>query len=217
MEIPRWANRHLRPGSAETIAEAVKAAEMKTTGEVVPMLVRRSSTIGHVPFILTASMVAVFMVVDGPGWQAEYFGAHWTWYLVDTLGLLVAAALLARVPFVQRLLTVREDMTDQVNMRAEVEFYESHMHQTRDATGILLFVSMMEHRAVVLADEAIDARVPGETWEEVCALLVAGIRNGDIAAGFATAIGRCGDILAAEFPVKTDDTNELFDHLVIKD
>ena len=89
--------------------------------------------------------------------------------------------------------------------------------QTRDATGILLFVSLMEHRAVVLADKAIDERVPNDTWEEVNRLIVQGIKRGHVGLGLATAVTRCGEILASEFPITNDKINELHDTLVIKE
>ena len=217
MDIPGWSKRYLKAESAQLIEEAVKAAEMKTSGEIVPMVVRRSSTVGHIPLVLMSLMVAIFMIVDGVGWQYENLIEHWAWYLVDTLGLLVLSAILAKMPFFQRILTPRDDQIAQVNMRAQIEFYESNINKTRDATGVLLFVSIMERRAIVLADKAIHDRVPNETWEEVCDLMIQGIEKGHLEWGVIPAIERCGDILAAEFPINPDDVNELHDTLVIKE
>lgn len=217
MDIPGWSKRYLQAESAQLIEEAVKAAEMKTAGEIVPMVVRRSSTVGHIPLVLMSLMVAIFMIVDGAGWQYENLLAHWAWYLVDTLGLLVLAAMLAKIPFFQRILTPRDDQVAQVNMRAQIEFYESNINKTSEATGVLLFVSLMERQAIVLADKAIHDRVSSETWEEVCDLMIQGIKKGHLEWGFISAIERCGEILAVEFPIDPDDVNELRDTLVIKE
>lgn len=217
MDIPSWAKKYLSSEDVQRIEQAIKAAETKTSGEIVPIIVRRSSTIGHVPLILMSLFVAIYMLVDGPGWQYENLGAHWAWYLVDTAALLALSTLLARMPLFQRILTPRDDQLTQVDMRAEVEYYESNISRTKDATGMLLFVSLMEHRAIVLADRAIDERVDSEVWEEVCDLLVAGMKKGAVERGFVAAIERCGEILAAEFPVGDDDRNELYDTLIIKE
>lgn len=217
MELPSWSKGYLRPDRVQLIEDAVRAAELKTSGEIVPMIVRRSSTIGHVPFILLSLLVAVFMIVDGPGWQYEVVGEHWSWYLVDTVVLVVVTALLSRWTFLQRVLTPRDDQAEQVDMRAEVEFYHSNIHETAAETGVLLFVSLMEHRAVVLADKAIDECTPGDTWDEVCRVMVEGIKKGHVGLGLADAIERCGDILAEQFPAAADDINELHNTLVIKE
>ncbi len=217
MDIPNWAKKQLDKDSVQRIEQAIKAAETKTAGEIVPMIVRRSSTIGHVPLVLLSLLVALYMVFDGPGWQYENLGAHWAWYLVDTAALLALSTLLSRMPLVQRILTARDDQLAQVDMRAELEYYESNISHTKDATGVLLFVSLLEHRAIVLADRAVDERVDSEVWEDVCDLLVEGMKKGEVERGFIAAIERCGEILAAEFPAKSDDTNELYDTLIIKE
>ena len=217
MDIPNWAKKHLTNEDVQRIEQAIKTAETKTSGEIVPVIVRRSSTIGHVPLILMSLFVAIYMLVDGPGWQYENLGAHWAWYFVDTAALLALSTLLARMPLFQRILTSRYDQLAQVDMRAELEYYGSNISHTKDATGMLLFVSLMEHRAIVLADHSIDERVDSEVWEEVCDLLVQGMKKGDIERGFVAAIERCGEILTAEFPIGDDDTNELYDTLTIKE
>jgi putative membrane protein len=216
-DIPKWARGYLKPERVQRVEAAVRAAEARTSGEIVPMIVRRSSTIGHVPVILACLLVACFVIVDGPGWQYEWIGEHWAWYLVDTVALLLLSGQLARIPLLQRLLTTRADQALQVDMRAQIEFYQSNLHTTADATGVLLLVSLMEHRAVVLADEAISARVPDGTWDEVIGLMTDGIKKGNVGIGLAAAIERCGDILAAEFPIGEGDVDELENTLIIRE
>ena len=119
--------------------------------------------------------------------------------------------------WVQRNLVSRRDREDQVQMRAELEFYESNIKNTKSATGILLFVSLLERRAVVLADSAINEKVQKETWVDVCNTLVSGIRAGSIAKGFCDAINKSQAILTPHFPIQPDDTNELSNNIIIKD
>lgn len=217
MEIPKWSRSYLHADRIKLVEAAVQEAEATTSGEIVPMIVRRSSTVGHVQVIVLCMLVILFFLLDGPARQADLVGEHWGWYLVDIVVFLLAASLCSRLPLVQRLLTAKPDREDQVEMRAEIEFYELGIKNTVDETGVLLFVSLMEQRAVVLADKAISAKVPGETWSEVCNLLIRGIKGGNMALAFAEAIKRCGEILTPLFPVKPNDINELKDHLIIKE
>lgn len=217
IEIPKWARASLRPERVQMVEEAIAAAESRTSGEIVPMIVRRSSTIGHVPVILASLLVALFMIVDGPGYQYEYIGEHWAWYILDTVLLMLVSGQLARIPALQRLLTSRDDQALQVDMRAQLEFYGAKMHETTGDTGVLLLVSLMERRAVVLGDESINEKVPDETWDEVIHIMTDGIKKGHVGLGLAAAIEKCGDILTESFPIAEDDVNELLNHLVIKE
>ncbi len=102
-------------------------------------------------------------------------------------------------------------------MRAEVEFYEHGIGQTQGNTGILLFVSLMEHRAVVLADHSIAEKLDAEIWNEVVELMIDGVKGRDLAGGMRAAILRCGELLSPHFPIDEADANELRDHLIVKD
>jgi putative membrane protein len=217
MNIPSWLKAHLKLEEVAHITQAIGQAESTTSGEIVPMIVRRSSTIGHVPVILLTLLVAIFFVLDGPGWQAEAIGEHWLWYLADLVLLTAVTAGGARLPWIQRLLTTRGDQALQVDSRSVIEFYESNIHRTKDATGVLIFVSLMEHRAVVLADKAINDRVARDTWKEVCDQLIAGIKKKELGQAICQAVLTCGEIMTPEFPIQSDDENELRDHLIIKE
>jgi putative membrane protein len=128
----------------------------------------------------------------------------------------VITAILYRLPLVQRILTNKLDREAQVSMRALNEFYQLGMTKTRDQTGILIYLSMMEHQVVVLADEGISSKLPPETWQGVVDLVLQGKKDKDLESGIIAAIARCGEILSSQFPIKDDDTNELSNHLIIK-
>ncbi|MCP4679753.1 MAG: hypothetical protein GY854_30535 [Deltaproteobacteria bacterium] len=162
-------------------------------------------------------LVALFFISNGPGWQAEVVGEHWIWYLVDIALLMVVTAIGARMSWVQRLLTTRADQAVQVDSRSVIEFYESNINRTRDATGVLIFISLMERRAVVLADKAINDQVARDTWQEVCDRLIAGIKKKNLGQAIREAVLECGEIMAPQFPIQSDDENELKDQLIIKE
>ena len=212
-----WASRALGSDGAQRIETAIAEAESHTSGEIVPILVRRSSTVGHVPLVSFTLLLLCVFLFDLPTHLAELGGPNWLW-LGACWGLAGGVALsLSRLDAVERLLTPRPDQMQQVDQRAEIEFYELEMSQTQDRTGILLFVSLMEHRAVVLADHSIAEKLDAEIWQELVDLMIQGVKRGDLAEGMAQAIRRCGELLSPHFPIAADDTNELRDHLVIKE
>jgi putative membrane protein len=89
------------------------------------------------------------------------------------------------------------------------------LHTTAGRTGVLLFVSVAERHAEIIADKGIDARVPAGTWKKVIDDLTAAIGEGHSADGFVAAITAIGAHLARHFPPTARDPNELPDHLII--
>lgn len=216
-KLPDWATRILGENGHDRIEEAIARAESQTSGEIVPLLVRRSSTVGHVPMLAMSLLMLSAFMLDLPAWLSEWRGSEPIWIVVL---LLAAAALgygLSRFDAVDRLLTPRPDQMRQVDLRAQIEFYELGMSQTDARTGVLLMVSLMEHRAVVLADHGISEKLDATIWQEVVDLMIDGVKGGDLAGGMCAAIERCGALLAPHLPIAADDANELRDHLVVKD
>ncbi len=216
--VPDWAARILGTDGLERIEAAIAAAESKTSGEIVPVLVRRSSTIGHVPVLAFSLLLIAFLLAELPAVLGDSLGGYaLVWMAVTWLLAAGGAALFARFDFVQRMLIPQFDEVLQVERRAQLEFYELDLSQTEGRTGVLLMVSLMEHRAVVLADRGISEKLDQEIWGEVVDLMIDGVKAKDLAGGMSRAISRCGELLATHFPVAEGDVNELRDHLVMKD
>ena len=102
----------------------------------------------------------------------------------------------------------------QAHDNAMRQFLGRNIHITTARTGVLLFVSLAERYAEVVADAGINQKVGQEVWDGVVAGLIAHARKGNIADGFVEAIGVVGRLLAAHFPVEAGDLNELDDHVV---
>ncbi len=216
-EIPSWARSVLGNDGAERIESAIADAESRTSGEIVPLLVRRSSTVGHVALVSFTLLLLCVLLSDLPAHLTELGGPYLAW--LGACWLLAGGLALgvSRLDAVQRLLTPRSDQMRQVDLRAQIEFYELEMSQTQDRTGILLLVSLMEHRAVVLADRSIAGKLDAKVWQELVDLMIQGVKRRDLAAGMTQAIQRCGELLSPHFPIADDDINELRDHLVVKE
>ena len=216
------------------IANAVAAAERGTSGEIRCVLA--PETVDRRPFILALAAGAALI---GPaaavllGFRPQALGAasgHWS------IGHLAAAdeQALAAVGFyitlqtaifilvwaagswttLVRLLTPAKTLDARVHRAAVAQFEAQGLAHTRDRTGVLLYASLADHRAQVLADEGIYAKAPQAVWDEVVGLLVAGLKAGSPGDGFVAAVERTGEILAACLPPRDDDANELPDGLI---
>lgn len=99
---------------------------------------------------------------------------------------------------------------------ALAEFYRLGMDKTRDRTGILLFIILVEKRFQILADTGINSKVEQETWDRIAAGLSDYFKNGAYLEGMVKTIQKMGEILARHFPKKADDTNELSNEVSIQ-
>jgi len=213
-----WTRHFIKDGEAEQVAAAVTNAEKKTSGEIVPMIVRRSSTIGHVPYLLTVILWLILVVFEIPQhsfFTMEFYGP-WILAVLAIVCFLISFPL-SKLFWIQRMLVPHSDQAFQVDTRALLEFYQTGIINTHSRTGILLFLSLMERKAVVLADESISKKMPVETWKQICQEMVEGIQKGDTGAGMVRAVEKCGEVLAPHFPRSAGDQNELKDALIIKE
>lgn len=219
--IPNWARHFLTEKDLAKIQEAVAHAEKTTTGEIIPIIVRQSSFTGHLPLLLTLVFLVVLLVFEIPRLDLsvvlEFKGAV---FLVMVFCFVLACLLayfLSGLNSVKRWLIPKLDQAAQVDARAELEFYRSGMTSTAGQTGVLLFISLMERRAVVLADRGIASKMPKESWSEICQLMVQAIHQGRTAEGICKGIQRSGELLAQEFPHGEENPDELSNQLILKE
>ena len=208
----------------DAIRVAVAEAETRTAGEIVPYVVRRSGTYQVAVWraasfgaLLTALvMLGVAALYDGwgLGWM---YSAGWM-AMAMTIGGVAGAFLGAYVAPLRRQLAGADRIDLHVHRRAAEAFLEEEVFDTRDRTGILLFVSLFEHRIEVVGDVGINAKVEPEEWVEVVGLVRDGIRSDGLAAGLVAAVERCGDLLHRRgVEIREDDTDELADDVRVRD
>jgi putative membrane protein len=192
------------------IRQAVIDAESKTAGEIVPMLVTSSARYTEVELLGTVTGLFVGMLAEwiwSDPWGSEYLN------LWPVFGAFFGF-LLSRVPAIKRLVASTNRIAEAVHTLALASFTQHGLHYTRDHTGILILVSLLEHRVEVLADRGINAKVEAGTWQEIVTILTNGLKSNQAADAYCRAIQRCGEILAAHFPRKPDDKDELPNRLV---
>jgi putative membrane protein len=197
------------------ISRCVQEVEKTTSGEIVPMVVSASY---HYPLasLLGALIVALLLGVGltaaesiRRAWGGLTIFDLWLFPAVFGVVLLAVHELIKAVPALKRLFITPGEITEEVEEAALTAFYRQGLGDTRDRTGVLIYISVFERRAYVLADKGIHEKVKPEIWQEVVELVTRGFREKRHADAICHAVRRCGELLAQHFPIKPDDTNEL--------
>jgi putative membrane protein len=211
------------------VAAAIRAAEARTDGEI-QAIVSPSSDAYHdtvfqwalaiallplalsaaFPHLLVGSVEALF----GTWGEEPTLRTLLTCLLVATILLFLIARYLFGLPRLRFALTPDATKARRVRLKAVQLFKAGTEARTATATGVLLYLSLAEHRAEIVADASIHAKVDHARWGEAMAALLAGIKAGRAGDGIADAIARIADVLAEHFPHTGEDPNELPDRLV---
>jgi putative membrane protein len=192
----------------ERISQAIHAAEGKTSGEIVCVLARTSSTVTGLP-IAIAAIVALALP-----WALVFF----TMLPIERiLSLQVLTFLMLTIvlclPPVRVALMPRKARRAIAHRMAMEQFAIRDLARKKDRAAILIFVSLAERYARIIADEGIASRVPQSHWQGAIDALIAHMRDGRIADGFVTAIERCGKELAEHFPRSEGSRDQLPDRI----
>lgn len=192
------------------ISEAIASAERKTSGEIVVVVAANSDGYFYMP-PLAGAIVSLLVP-----WVLIYFSTLGlvAIYLTQLAVFGIVTALLLPMRVRTALVPLRFKRLH-AHRRAIEQFLVQNLHATTGRTGALLFVSVAERHAEIVADKGIDARVPPGTWKSIIDDLTAAISKGRSADGFVTAIAAIGGHLARHFPPTARDPNELPDHLII--
>lgn len=211
------------------VAAAVTQAEAHTTGEIVTVLARRSDDYADVA--LHWAVLAMLLVLALLAWQpwpiewlhsrmidpwAQTVPAHW--YLTAALVVTTLTFFAVRIALARDALRIAlapgSTKTRRVHARALALFRTSAEKRTQGSTGVLLYLSLAEHRAEIIADSAIHSKVTPDVWGAAMAALLAEVKQGRPAEGMAAAVAQIGLVLVPHFPRADDDVNELPDRLI---
>lgn len=191
------------------ISEAIRAAEKRTAGEIFCVVAHRSGDYRLVP-LAWATLIA--LAAPAPLIYLTLWPVA-TIYLVQLATFIVAAIVLG-LPSLRFWIVPRRAQHDRAHAAAMRQFLAQGLHQTESRTGVLIFASVAERYAEIIADAGIHAKVSQEVWNEAVALLISGIKQDRAGDGFVAAVERCGAVLAEHFPPGAINKNELADRLV---
>lgn len=219
--MPSSVTRLFSEADRARIQAAVHDAEGKTSGEIVPFVVERSDGYEAADWrggalLGTAIACAAAAVHELTNiWLPFNFAGL---ILIVIVAFIGGMLMVRYIPGFKRLFTASDEMGHHVARRAAEAFIAEEIFRTRERTGILLFVSLLERRVLVVGDSGINARVQKSDWDGIVATIVDGLKKGTPAEGLVRAIGACGDLLERHGVARrSDDTDELSDGLRTSD
>ncbi|WP_150290706.1 TPM domain-containing protein [Sphingobium estronivorans] len=214
----------------DRVTAAVAEAEETTDGEIVTIVARRSDAYHDVG--LHWAIGVVFLALSAAAAFPQQFRALCSWLLQSwdheiadwklltiLLGILILKFLIVRYALawmpLRMALTPKATKARRVRRRAITLFRAVAQGRTRGRTGVLIYLSLDEHRAEIVADAAINAKVTPDIWGEAMAALIDAVREDRAADGMAEAVRQVGLVLARHFPASGDNPNELPDRLIL--
>jgi putative membrane protein len=220
---------YLSEADHAAVSAAVTAAEARTAGEILTVVTDRSD--GYTDVALVWSVIVAFTAIAVLTFFPDFYlglvdrvlgkwNAEWTPRGIFGLALFVGILKFAGMWLIQLwpplkfLLIPGPIKSHRANARAVELFKVGAERRTQGRTGILIYLSMRERRAEIVADEAITSKVAPEVWGDAMAAMLAELKQGRCGAGMVAAVGKVGAVLAEHFPRAEDDVNELPDRLI---
>jgi putative membrane protein len=202
----------------QKITRTVQQVEEQTTGEVVPMVVAASHSYPEAE--LTGALVLTVPLALSVAYGISsllWWPGNFLW--VSLLGMAfffpLSRWIVRRSPWLLRLF-LRGDRADaEVERSAFISFYSEGLHATREATGVLIYISILERRVWILGDHGINEHLPPHIWQDFVSRLVTGIRKKQQCEALCAVIEEIGGLLHTHFPPKADDRNELSDLMIM--
>lgn len=199
----------------EAIRVATQRAERETGGELVCVIVNRCDA-----YLAPLWQAVALGSIGAAATAAILYAALDVWaqppslwiFMPALLGAALGLLTVCLVPPARRWLTPPPVLARRVDRRAAAAFLDEEIFDTRDRTGVLLFVALFEHQIRILPDRGVDEQVPEESWREIASQLTTGLRGGRRGEAIVRAIEACGQLLVDHgVRRRQDDRNELAD------
>ena len=204
-----------------SIEAAIAEVEKTTSAEVVPVVATTSGKYNR-----AEDLFAFFL-------SLLTLGSAWLWFqdvtppteawvmtpgfrlnlpivlLILVVTYFIGITLASHFPLLRLPLIGKAELKKEVEHRARETFQRLKISDTKDATGILIYVSLYERMVRVIGDDTISAKLSQDDWNTLCETIINGFKNGKQEEGMRKGILSCGELLAKHFPIQPDDKNEL--------
>jgi putative membrane protein len=211
----------------QRINEAVATAEGKTSAEIVPAVATSSGRYDRPEDVVglwfaCITLALVWWLLPGKPAAGDWGGLSGAWHVLILIGSAVAAFVLgaivaSQLGWLRRLFTPLEQMQEEVSTRARQVFYDQRVHHTVGAGGILVYVSLYEHMAAIIADQTVLEKLSENKVAELCIELTQRLGDGSATDAMCLVIHKIGDLLSDLLPRETGDVDELPNALVLVD
>lgn len=216
----------LNDESFRLIKEEVAKQELRSTGEIALAITPESNDYSFWELIAStylSSVTFIIMLFNASKITRFCQSLSWDnqdWYVPAFFGIIMILVLLvgfwiSNIPAIDRFIIPKQVQHKFVTDRAFQHFAQSGVYETKEHTGILIFVSYLEHQVRIIADSGISSKVPQDLWNLIADDLASNLKENNVTEGFIQAVQKCGDLLAENFPPHEENPNELPDGLVI--
>ena len=180
----------------------------------------------HYPQVATVGglLLSLPLALLAMPWLGSFFwlgGQNvWMFLLCLTFLYLPSRLLMARCPPLKRFFLFTEQVAEEVSEAAMAAFYGQRLDATKERNGVLLFISVLERRVFILADQGVDDKVDSNRWHSLVADLTTAIRHGQRGPAVCRTIGEIGALMREHFPIgegneNEGDENELHDLIIV--
>jgi len=201
---------HLSEDGQRRISAAIKAAEANTAGEIVCVLARASSD-----YLTYATAWSALIALIAPWFLIALTDLSVREIFLAQIVLFVALFLILSESSLRQFLVPRRARRAEAHRAAMEQFMIRGMARKKNRAGILIFVSLAEHYARIVADDGIASKVDQTVWQEAIDALLERMPYGEIAEGFVIAVEKCGRVLAEHFPPEPGGEDQLPDRIYL--
>jgi putative membrane protein len=195
----------------QQISTLVKKTEQETSGEIAVMVVDGSDSYREAEILgatLLSAFVALVVVVS------IHHVTVWSYIPAVIIFWTPALYFMRTFPRFKLAMAGKKRLEEAVRERAVRAFFEKGLYRTRGETGILIFISILEHKVWILGDRGINQRIDPQFWQALAGELANSIRENRAFGGLCTVIEKLGNVLREHFPKEADDKNELSDDVI---
>lgn len=225
----RKASEILNEQQLAELKNVLQEAERQTAGEIVPVVASRSDNYEYANFMfgfiisLLAFCLCWFyfhdLIIDGQGWwgiQHTMNVSLLTLLIIMITAFFVGSYIAHFLPG-KTLFIGKKHMLKEVRKSAAEAFIRYRAGSTRQGTGVVIYISLYERMVYVQGDAPVMQKFKQEQWQEVCNVIIRGIKNQHLYEGLSAGIKHCGQLLSKSFPANAKNNNELMNEVYLID
>ncbi len=209
----------------ETIKHAIVDAEKHTSGEIIPVIASVSGRYDRAEDIFGLIFSLICVAIGWCLFHNDTSATSWSNFNFDLISILLTTLLgfisgvllthffpVLRLPFIPD-----SEIEAEVDRAAATAFQQNRLRNTKDSTGILIYISLYEHQVRIMGDDAISAKLSQADWRRICDNIITSFKQKQYTTGIVDGISLTGKLLSEHFPIKEEDKDELANELIIID
>jgi putative membrane protein len=211
---------YLPKSSQDKITMAVAEAEKKVSAEIVPVFMISSDDYVEAKLRGALSFAAItaltILVYDHlMGWyQLFLLNNDWLFVMAIAFGGLLGYVLFGYISPLKRWMVSKQKLDQRSLAMAERVFGEYKLVETRQRNGVLIFISLFEHKIEIIPDKGLKEKISADEWKKVIDEMKPSLRSKKFDEAFIQAISKITEVLINNKLTRTGDaSNELPDHL----